>query len=155
MLSSCFGTPPASPDPLRDPGHHQTEPADEQAQSLVRWRRVLAGSGVAHLGTHGIRHRAATDIANSGIPLKVGMTLTAYKTVTMFMRYVHVEDDQVRAAAEIGAERRASIIRAKGQAPSLWSRQSPDALPAGGPVGRPPQTMVTASRKPRRAANDR
>ena len=50
--------------------------------------------------THGIRHRAATDIANSGVPIKVGMALTAHKTVTQFMTYVHTEDDPVRAAAE-------------------------------------------------------
>ena len=53
-----------------------------------------------HVGTHGIRHRAATDIANSGVPIKVGMALTAHKTVTQFMTYVHTEDDPVRAAAE-------------------------------------------------------
>lgn len=31
--------------------------------------------GVPHVGTHGIRHRATTDIANSGVPTKVGMKL--------------------------------------------------------------------------------
>ncbi|HRM95088.1 MAG TPA: tyrosine-type recombinase/integrase, partial [Alicycliphilus sp.] len=63
-----------------------------------------------HVGTHGIRHRAATDIANSGIPLKVGMALTAHKAVSMFMRYVHTEDDPVRAAAEKVAARRQETI---------------------------------------------
>ena len=38
-------------------------------------------------------------IAQSG-PIKVGMALTAHKTVTQFMAYVHAEDDPVRAAAE-------------------------------------------------------
>src|SRR3546814_17581683 len=58
------------------------------------------------VGTHGIRHRSATDIANSGIPVKVGMALTAHKTVAMFMRYVHTEDAPVREAAELVANRR-------------------------------------------------
>ena len=61
------------------------------------------------VGTHGIRHRSATDIANSGVPLKVGMALTAHKTVAMFMRYVHTEDDPVRQAAELVATRRQTI----------------------------------------------
>ena len=61
------------------------------------WRRILGRAGLKHIGTHGIRHRSATDIANSGIPVKVGMALTAHKTVTMFMRYVQTEDDPVRA----------------------------------------------------------
>lgn len=65
------------------------------------WKRILKRADVPHVGTHGIRHRAATDIANSGVPIKVGMKLTAHKTVTMFIRYVHTEDNPVRAAADL------------------------------------------------------
>src|SRR6266446_9919140 len=71
---------------------------------------AFARAGLSHVGTHGIRHRAATDIANSGIPLKICMVLTAHKTVTMFMRYVHTEDDPIRAAAETVALRRQILI---------------------------------------------
>ncbi len=74
------------------------------------WRRILERADVPHVGTHGIRHRAATDIANSGIPLKVGMALTAHKTVSMFMRYIHNEDDPVRMAADAVAARRRNVI---------------------------------------------
>jgi integrase len=74
------------------------------------WRRILERAGLPRIGTHGIRHRSATDIANSGIPVKVGMALTAHKTVTMFMRYVHTEDDPVRAAADAVAFRRQGLI---------------------------------------------
>ncbi|WP_425894505.1 tyrosine-type recombinase/integrase [Ralstonia pseudosolanacearum] len=74
------------------------------------WRRILDRAGVPKVGTHGIRHRSATDIANSGVPVKVGMALTAHKTVAMFMRYVHTEDDPVRKAAELVASRRKSVI---------------------------------------------
>lgn len=78
----------------------------------VGWQRVLKAAGVPSIGTHGIRHRAATDIANSGVPVKVGMALTAHKTVTMFMRYVHVEDDPIRQAAELVAQRRRDMTKA-------------------------------------------
>jgi integrase len=74
------------------------------------WKRVLKRAGIPHVGTHGIRHRAATDIANSGVPLKVGMALTAHKTVAMFMRYIHNEDDPVRSAADVVAARRRSVV---------------------------------------------
>ena len=77
------------------------------------WCRALKAAGAAHVGTHGIRHRSATDIANSGIPVKVGMALTAHKTVAMFMRYVHTEDDPVRKAAELVANRRKTITGAR------------------------------------------
>ncbi|MGQ0582211.1 MAG: tyrosine-type recombinase/integrase [Reyranella sp.] len=74
------------------------------------WKRVLERAEVPHVGTHGIRHRATTEIANSGVPVKVGMQLTAHKTVTQFMRYVHTEDDPVRAAAETVASRRLVVL---------------------------------------------
>jgi integrase len=74
------------------------------------WTRILERAGLQHSGTHAIRHRAATDIANSGVPLKVGMALTAHKTVTMFMRYVHAEDDPIRAAAEVVSAHRRSVV---------------------------------------------
>lgn len=38
------------------------------------------------------------------------MALTAHKTVTMFMRYVHTEDDPIRAAAETVANRRRNVV---------------------------------------------
>jgi integrase len=73
------------------------------------WKRILERAEVPHVGTHGIRHRATTEIANSGAPVKVGMQLTGHKTVTQFMRYVHTEDDPVRMAAETASRRRIVI----------------------------------------------
>ena len=87
------------------------------------WKRILERAELPHCGTHAVRHRAATDIANSGVPVKVGMALTAHKTVTMFMRYVHTEDDPIRAAAETVAARRRSVV-------------------AGAPVTEPPSEEV-------------
>jgi len=74
------------------------------------WKRILKRAEVPHVGTHGIRHRATTEIANSGVPVKVGMQLTGHRTVTQFMRYVHAEDDPIRAAAETVASRRRIVI---------------------------------------------
>ncbi|MES0151574.1 hypothetical protein NKJ95_31070 [Mesorhizobium sp. M0012] len=44
------------------------------------------------------------------------MALTAHKTVTMFMRYVHTDDDPIRAAADAVAQRRLTLI---GGAPAV------------------------------------
>jgi hypothetical protein len=88
---------------------------------------------VSRRGARGIRHRSATDIANSGIPVKVGMALTAHKTVTMFMRYVHTEDDPVRAAAELVAKRRKAVVEIRPVAPSDVTEpvaDTPGATPA-------------------------
>ncbi|MBS1942175.1 MAG: tyrosine-type recombinase/integrase [Bacteroidetes bacterium] len=90
------------------PGQHMTT-----GEYYGGWTRILKRAGVSHVGTHGIRHRSATDIANSGIPVKVGMALTAHKTVAMFMRYVHTEDKPVREAAELVAQRRKTVVGAR------------------------------------------
>lgn len=74
------------------------------------WTRILERAEVPHVGTHGIRHRAATDIANSGVSVKIGMALTAHKTATMFMRYAHAEDNPVREAAERVASLRKELV---------------------------------------------
>jgi integrase len=82
------------------------------------WKRILQRAGIEHMGTHGMRHRATTDIANSGIPVKVGMALTGHKTVTMFMRYVHTEDGPVRDAAELVSARRQAITAERHPSPT-------------------------------------
>ena len=90
------------------------------------WSRILERAGVPHTGTHGIRHRSATDIANSGVPVKVGIVLTAHKTVTMFMRYVHIEDEPVRTATDTVALRRQTLI--SGIAPGAIPRPAPEPI---------------------------
>lgn len=96
-----------------DPSVPMTDNTYSQA-----WRRILERASVPHVGTHGIRHRAATDIANSGAPIKVGMALTAHKTVTQFMRYIHTEDDPVRSAADTVAANRRTVTGSSTIVPS-------------------------------------
>ncbi|MHA7602012.1 tyrosine-type recombinase/integrase [Alicycliphilus sp. T452] len=105
--------------PRKDGCPHVLPSPNDPAKALTEgeyyggWSRALKAAGATHVGTHGIRHRSTTDIANSGIPVKVGMALTAHKTVAMFMRYVHTEDDPVRKAAELVANRRKTVVMGK------------------------------------------
>lgn len=76
------------------------------------WKKILKNAGVAHCGTHHVRHRAATDIANAVDNVRTGMQMTGHKTVQMFMRYVHPEEERIRAAqTEISNARRAIMKR--------------------------------------------
>ncbi|EEE05489.1 tyrosine-type recombinase/integrase [Burkholderia multivorans] len=100
----------------KDPTKHLT-----YGQHYCGWCRVLKAADVPHVGTHGIRHRSATDIANSGVPIKVGMELTQHKTVAQFMHYVHTEDKPVRDAAELVASRRKALTGAQRPAPATAS----------------------------------
>lgn len=71
------------------------------------WKPILQEARVRHCGTHHVRHRAVTDIANAVTNVRTGMSMTGHKTVAMFMRYVHPEEDRIRAAnAEIARQRR-------------------------------------------------
>src|SRR3546814_15173782 len=58
------GCPYVLPSP-NDPTKHLTF-----GEHYGGWCRVLKAAGVPHAGTHGIRHRSTTDIANSGMPTK-------------------------------------------------------------------------------------
>lgn len=113
------------------------------------WRRILERAGLPHIGTHGIRHRSATDIANSGIPVKVGMALTAHKTVTMFMKYVHTEDDPVRAAAEAVNQRRQALLGGPSASPPATPMPTPVVeVPSVAPAVEQIEPVLTASGKP-------
>jgi integrase len=79
------------------------------------WARLLKLAGVAHVGTHAIRHRAATDIANTITNVRTGMAMTGHQTVAMFMRYVHPEREQILKATELVAQRRRELITPTGQ----------------------------------------
>ena len=107
------------------------------------WRRILERAGLPHCGTHAVRHRAATDIANSGVPLKVGMALTAHKTATMFMRYVHTEDEPIREAAEIVASRRRTIVQGAASAVNVDLLQQPLTDPATAATAAAPRAIKT------------
>ena len=74
------------------------------------WGRILKQAKVTHVGTHAVRHRAATDIANSGLPLKVGMALTGHKDIHVFMRYVHIVDNQVHDAINLVEKNRCVAV---------------------------------------------
>jgi len=111
-----FNAPRISDSPYVCPAIFDSKKPLPEGTYYHAWTRVLDRAEVPHVGTHGIRHRAATDIANSGVPIKVGMTLTAHKTVTQFMTYVHTEDDPVRAAAEKVANLRQDTINSRAPA---------------------------------------
>jgi hypothetical protein len=83
-----------------------------ESASSHGWERILNRTKISHVGTHGIRHRATTEIANSGVPVKVGMQLTAHKRSLSSCDTSTREDAPVRAAAEVVAMRRRTMLEA-------------------------------------------
>lgn len=99
-------------------GFQQCATASRASTPLLPRMGAQCGTGPAHVGTHGIRHRSATDIANSGVPIKVGMALTAQKTVATFMGYVHTQDQEEREASDVVAKLRKLIASGQQATPA-------------------------------------
>ena len=117
VVTLLLNTPRLEGSPYVVPSIYKPDRPMSQTTYSRGWTRILERAEVPHVGTHGIRHRTTTEIANSGVPVKVAMQLTAHKTVTQFMRYVHIEDDPVRAAAETVASRRLVVLSGRRTAP--------------------------------------
>lgn len=59
---------------------------------------MLKAAGVPHVGTHSIRHRATTDIANSGVSTKV--MAANYQTVLPDAELLQKELENTRRLLE-------------------------------------------------------
>jgi hypothetical protein len=81
--------------------------------------------------------------------VKVGMALTAHKTVTMFMKYVHTEDDPVRAAAETVNQRRQALLGGYPASPPPIQTPAPVVdVPSVAPEVEAIEPVLTAAGKP-------
>lgn len=92
-------TPHVLPSP-RHPGRHLND-----GEYYNGWGHTLKAAGVAHVGTHGIRHRSDPGEGRYGAD--------GAQERGDLMRYVHTEDKPVREAAELVASRRKAITGAK------------------------------------------
>ena len=72
-----------------------------QARSdLSLWNRVRKLAGIEDVRLHDLRHTFASQAAMQGIPLPVVARLLGHAQVQMTLRYAHVSDRDVEAAAE-------------------------------------------------------
>ena len=80
------------PSPYRD--------AEHLAEITDFWQEVRTEAGVADVRPHDLRHTFASQAAMQGIPLPVVARLFGHAQVQMTLRYAHVSDRDVEAAAE-------------------------------------------------------
>ena len=64
------------------------------------WRRIRAEAGLNDVRLHDLRHRFASHAVMSGIPLPIVAKLLGHRRSSMTVRYAHVHDSDVEAAAE-------------------------------------------------------
>ena len=85
------GSPWVFPSP-NDPARARTD--------LGLWKKVRKLAGIEDVRLHDLRHTFASQAAMQGIPLPVVARLLGHAQVQMTLRYAHVSDRDVEAAAE-------------------------------------------------------
>ena len=71
-----------------------------QHTGLVHWYRFRREAGIEDVRLHDLRHTVASQAAMNGVPLPVVARLLGHSDVRMTMRYAHVGDREIEAAAE-------------------------------------------------------
>ena len=64
------------------------------------WYRVREEAGIGDVRLHDLRHSHASQAVLQGVPLPVVSKLLGHRQLSMTMRYAHVADQEVEAAAE-------------------------------------------------------
>ncbi|MCY4469963.1 MAG: site-specific integrase [Thiotrichales bacterium] len=71
---------------------------------LPLWGRVRAEAGIEDVRLHDLRHTMATYAVMNGVPVPVVSRLLGHSSVQMTLRYAHLADRDIEAAAErVGA----------------------------------------------------
>ena len=82
------------------PGH----PERPQSRNLGFWRRARQEAGIEDVRLHDLRHTVASQAVARGVPLPTVARMLGHAQPTMTLRYAHVGDREVEAAAErVGA----------------------------------------------------
>ena len=76
------------------------DPSRFQHQGLPLWCRVRREAGIEDARLHDLRHTVASQAVLNGVPLTVTARLLGHSDVRMTMRYAHVGDSEIEAAAE-------------------------------------------------------
>ena len=76
------------------------DPSRPRCPNLLLWRRARREAGIGDVRLHDLRHTVASQAAINGVPLPVVARLLGHANVSMTMRYAHVGDREVEAAAE-------------------------------------------------------
>ncbi|MCY4503016.1 MAG: tyrosine-type recombinase/integrase [Alphaproteobacteria bacterium] len=76
------------------------DPARPRCPDLLLWYRARREAGIEDVRLHDLRHTVASQAAINGVPLPTVARLLGHANVRMTMRYAHVGDREVEAAAE-------------------------------------------------------
>lgn len=76
------------------------DPARPQSRNLGLWQRARRETGIEDIRLHDLRHTVASQAVAQGVPLPTVARMLGHTQPTMTLRYAHVGDREVEAAAE-------------------------------------------------------
>ena len=77
-----------------------SNPAHPRGDGLALWYTVRREAGIVDVRLHDLRHTVATHAVMHNVPLPVVARLLGHRRPSMTLRYTHVGDGEVEAAAE-------------------------------------------------------
>ena len=90
------------------------DPARPFSHNLPFWRRARRDAGVGDVRLHDLRHTVASQAVARGVPLPTVARMLGHAQPVMTLRYAHVGDREVEAAAErVGSIIAAAIVGAR------------------------------------------
>ena len=89
---------PRGPGPWVFPSPRQ--PGLPWSDNVGLWQRVRREAGIEDVRLHDLRHNFASHAVMNGVPVPVVSRLLGHASVRMTLRYVHMDDREIRAAAE-------------------------------------------------------
>ena len=76
------------------------DPARPRGLNLSLWYRVRQEAGIEDVRLHDLRHTLASHAVMNGVPVPVVSRLLGHSNVRMTLRYAHLGDREIEAAAE-------------------------------------------------------
>ena len=76
------------------------DPAETQSRHLSLWHRARREAGIEDVRLHDLRHTVASQAVAHGVPLPTVARMLGHTQPSMTLRYAHVGDREVEAAAE-------------------------------------------------------
>ena len=76
------------------------DPCRPRGLELALWYRVRREAGIEDVRLHDLRHTHASHAVMNGVPIPVVSRLLGHSNVRMTLRYAHLGDKEIEAAAE-------------------------------------------------------
>ena len=89
---------PRTGSPFAFPSPH--DPARPRSPHLGLWYRVRREAGIEDVRLHDLRHTMASHAVMNGVPVPVVSRMLGHANVQMTLRYAHLADRDIEAAAE-------------------------------------------------------